>query len=43
MMPTDRLREELCRAKCAAATMAPSTAADRLRETIERIERRLAR
>jgi hypothetical protein len=41
MMPTDRLREELTRAKATAHTMQPSRAAEDLRRYIDRIERRL--
>lgn len=42
MMPTDRLREELTRAKATARTMQSSRAAEDLRHYIDRIERRLS-
>jgi uncharacterized protein (UPF0335 family) len=42
MMPTERLREELSRAKDTARTMRPSRAAEDLRRYIDRIERRLS-
>ena len=42
MIQTERMREELMRAKDAARTMRSSRAAEDLRRYIDRIERRLA-
>lgn len=42
MMPTDRLRDELTKAKDTARALRPSRATDDLRRYIDRIERRLS-